>query len=231
MKRSRTHKRFEQHDAERPHVDATVNLRASHRDLGRHVRRRRRSRALHGLGAQRVKADEFGHAEVDDLRLFDCARLADSARGTHKHVCRLEIAVKNALTMRVADGPANQHQHANARGQRVAMPMTPRVKRGAFDELHYEKRRTITGSSCVENVCDVRMFKASERGLLRFKTPHAVGAERRDSEDLDRDGAHHRVELFAQPHDAKRALTNGAIQTNTTDPRHWAQSAVVRRSE
>ena len=84
---------------------------------------------LQRLGAKRVVADEFCDTEVDDLRFFNMHDIAVGTKRTrersasikrwrgrraHQHIRRLEIAMQNALAMRVTNRAADQHTHAHA---------------------------------------------------------------------------------------------------------------------
>jgi hypothetical protein len=213
--------RLEEHHAERPDVDAAVDLGRARRDLGRHVERRRGSRTMHGRRAHRVVADDLRDAEIDHARLVEPPA---RRRAADEHVLRLQIPVQDALAMRVADGARDERKHADARLEIVAMTVAPEVERDPVDELHHEVRRTLAGRARVEDVRDVRMLEPRERDLLAFEPARGLRSERREPEDLHRHRTEHRIELLPLPDRAERTLAEHVVEPDPADA--WRQGAL-----
>ena len=121
--------------------------------LGGHVLRCSQALPLSGSEARRIRwIDRFGNTKVNDLR-----NGAISAAG-HQNVSRLQIAVNDALLVRVlhAGTHINKESHAVTRTQ--AAFVTKRVDGEAINERHDKPWSSVIGGAGIKHGGHVRMI-------------------------------------------------------------------------
>ena len=117
--------------------------------------------------AQWLPADRLRQAEVDDLR----DRLAVVA--LDQDVCRLQVAMDDALLMRMLHGRTDPAEKFQTLGQAQAVLVAVARERNALDQLHHEERSPAFGRPRIEELCDVPVVHERQRLPLRLKTAPA----------------------------------------------------------
>ena len=134
--------------------------------LGTHVKRR--ADALDGkrLGARRgevATVEHLGDAKVDDLRRRSSVLLDDH------DIARLEVAVDDAVLMRVMHRAADRREEFQPRCDRQLALVARHAQRLAAQQLHCEKRTPICRRAAVEYLGDIRMIHPREHLLLELE--------------------------------------------------------------
>ena len=152
-----------EHDAEREEIGALIELLAA-RLLGRHVRRRAHARAVlrelhlrlrltaHGRGG----VLELREAEIDDLR---------RALGRDEDVLGLEIAVHDALVVRLRERERDAARDGEEALERQRLADEVAAQRLALDELHREVRAPVRLADLVDRD-EVRVRHGGRRARL-----------------------------------------------------------------
>ena len=119
------------------------------------------------LGGERAVGqpllDRLGDAEVDHLR----HRL--SVGHPDQDVGRLEVAVDDALLVRVLDGAADADEQLEPAAEIEAVPVAVLGDRLARHELHDEVGAALVGGAGVEHPGDVGMVHQRERLALALE--------------------------------------------------------------
>ena len=180
-------------DAERVEVGARVGVRVGGGLLRRHVGRRPQRHAH--LRDPAVRAP--GHGVTDRL---GHAKVGDGGRAARQqHIVRLDIAVDDALAMRVGKGRGDVAQQAHRFGhrERPRFPQ-PGAQRVALHERHREVRNPVDLARRQQRH-DVRMLQPRRRHDLALEPVDAHPGEVR-RQHLDHDLATER--LLARQKDA-----------------------------
>jgi hypothetical protein len=170
-----------EHDAQREDVGAVVDLARARALLGRHVVRRAEQRVgLRGLRVAGRGDDELREAEVGQL---------DTALDVHEHVLGLDVAVDDALVVRVLERVADLgHDRQGLARREAALAHQPAQVR-ALDELHQQEPALARLAEIVD-AHDAGMVEPREQACL---AQEALGEARvpgrAGREDLERDVA------------------------------------------
>ena len=194
-----------QQDAERVDVTARIDVHRAHLDLlWAHVGRRpdklpemrdeRLVRQFH-LGG-------LGQSKIDDLGQRRAIGHGD------ENVRRLEIAVDDSLLVGVLDGIADPDEQFQPLGNFELLSVGVLGDRTSLDELHHEIRPAGLGGARIEHFRDARMVHQSQGLTFGFKAGHHLPGVHAEFDDLQRDLALYRLELFGQIDDPKTAFPN-----------------------
>ena len=215
---------LEEHHAESPNVGTRVDV-AGRREL---LRAHEGRRAVGLVGGRDVMIDECRDAEVDDL--------GTHATVTHleQHVGGLEVAVHDALGVRMLHRIAHARQQRDALVERQPQVVGGVVEWPALHELHRHERQTTRQHTCIEHGGDARVAHRRKRlGLVlesRIESRRSHGRIR----DLQRHAPPHRCELLGLEHSTETADTAQRHDAVTTTFRaHQGMrpgKCVVRRS-
>ena len=147
--------------AQRKNIRAPVNRRA--RELfGRHEC----GRAQHLPGGSNLSGGQLGYAEVGDFGPLDSVGVG---RG-EKNIGRFDVAVNDALFMRVSDGIGDLlADFANALERQAFALFHGSVERLAVDELHHQKGQALVLAD-IEHSNDSRVGEASRGLCLAIKS-------------------------------------------------------------
>ncbi len=122
--------------------------------------------------------EQLGHAEIHDL---------DGAVGADQHVLRLQIAMHDAVLMRVVDGRAHLAEEPQPSHERQRL-VAGHVRDGpALHEIHGEPCLTRRQRAAVEQAHDVRMAEAGEDGALGAEATRRLAVEERQARELHGD--------------------------------------------
>ena len=174
---------FVEHHAEREDVCARVDVGvAAIRLLGGHVFGRADHLACfrEQRGFDELLAERLGEAEVDDL---DARRRGVAA---DEHVGRLEVAVHDALVVRVLHCVADLSHQRKARFEAQCMRFAERRQRPAFDELHDEVRLSALARAAVVDLGDAVVLHARERLTLLLEARDDRLAVHAELDELER---------------------------------------------
>ena len=189
---------LEQQRAERIHVRPRVDLAIERIELlGRHVRRRADERKSLGP-AGRVHPVVIGRdgardAEVDQLRRRSIDIAAD------EHVAWLDVAVHDALLMRVLCAKAHLDEQSQTLGQGQAALGAELRDRKPFDELHRKPRPPALGRPGLIDLGDRVMVHSRQRVAFALEALEDRSAVHAELQHLQRHFA-------TQPIDADRAI-------------------------
>ena len=211
--RQDTRDQFVEQHADGVHVGPGVDILAlAHELLGTHVRRR----ADHHARARQLRTACCGcrrlrDAEVDDLH----HRLAI---GFHDHHIRwLDVAVDDALLVRVLHGAAHLHHQPHA----VAWREPPRGRiigdREADHSLHGEVGEARLRRARVVHTGDVRMLHQREHLPLRREARDDFFRVGAGAKDLQRHFPMHRLVLLRQVHHPHAAFAEQPDDTIAAD--------------
>ncbi len=143
---------FIQHDAEREQVGAAVDRHTRYL-LGRHVFRR----AERCPGLRHARGRHVGDAEVGELA---------AARGRDHHIGRLDVAVDDAVLLRVVERVGHLRGDLRRRGERGARQLAQHLlQRASLEQLHRDVGHAGVLAD-VEDGDDIRMVEAA--GRARF---------------------------------------------------------------
>ena len=204
----RTGEQLIQHDAERVHVGARVDVVGAIGLLGAHVLRR--ADHLAGLREHVVRhrtgAGGLGHTEVDHLHARAGGATCGGVFGhAGQDVARLQVAVDDALHVRMLDGVAHLREKFQALLDAVLVAVAEVGDGLALHQLHHEVVASIVGDAAVDHLGDVGMIHHRQRLAFQLEArQHALAVHAR-SQDLQR---HLLDEWFAAlglPHHAEAA--------------------------
>ena len=166
------------HRAERVHVGALVDVLLSHGLLGCHVLRSSEGEAR----LRHARLARVMHGERD-AKVGD-----DGAAVLQEHVLRLDVAMYDAVAVRVVERAGHLGRDSERLGNcELLFRVEPVAKSVALDERHHVEEQAIRGAA-VEQRQDVRMLQRRRRLDL---SEEAVAADHRGEirvKDLDRDG-------------------------------------------
>ena len=218
-----------QQHAQRVDVAARVDVElVDLRLLGRHVFQRADDRPE--AGDQRLVGQllpgRLGHAEVDDLR----HRLA--VIEGDQHVGGLEVAVDDALLMRVLHRLADRDEQFQPLPRREVVLVAVAGDGHALDEIHDEVRPATAGGAAVQHAGDVRVVHQGQRLPLGLEAGDDLPGVHAGLDQLDGDQALDRLGLLGHPDAAHAALADllnelvradhraGALRGRLVDGRH-----------
>jgi hypothetical protein len=202
VERAHAGEQLVEHHAQRVHVGARVDVGGGARELlGAHVGGRAHRRAG-DRGRRRVgpRRHRLGDPEVDDLAVRLPVDLG------HEHVRRLEVAVDDALLVRVL------HRAAHLAEERHALAHRERPRVGVLGDgrarhaLHHEVRQPGVGHARVVHARDVRVLHEGQRLALGRETRHHLVGGRGRAQHLERHVAAHRRVLLGEVDGAHAAL-------------------------
>ena len=153
-------------DAKGVHVGCGIDIRRQCRLLGTHVLERSEDHALTALrrGGVPSPSDGLRGSKIDDLRQRVAIPLGD------EHVRWLQVAMDDALLVRVLDGRAYLHEQRQPIARRKALAIAVVGDGGTVDELHDKVRPTFARRSCVEHRRDIGMIHERQRLPLRLES-------------------------------------------------------------
>ena len=132
--------------------------------LGAHVGERPDHLADFGAGGRvQVRVGGPGHAEVEDFGL---------ARFVHQDVGRLEVAVDDAVLVRVLHSVADAGREVEAGGRIEVAAAGVGVERYAVDELHGEVGAAVVGHAGGVDLRDARVVQAAQDVRLPGEALH-----------------------------------------------------------
>jgi hypothetical protein len=153
----------------------------------------------------------FRDSEVDDLRHRLAVRVFD------QDVAGLEVAVDDALLVRVLDRLADLHEQRQARAPVERVLVAEARERSAVHVLHHEVRPALFGGARVQHARDARMAHERERLPLRLEARADLLAVQAELDHLQGDLAAEGLLLLRQVDDAHAALTQGAHDAERPD--------------
>ena len=178
---------------------------------------------MDGRGGERL--DRLGDAEVDDLGV----RLAVVHRD--QHVRRLDVAVDDALLVRVLDGVGDLRHQLEPLRNRELVAIAERRDRLAGHQLHHEVGPAGVGGAGVEDPGDVGVIHHRQRlALLLEAGDHLLGVHPQ-LDDLERDPARHRLALVGEEHRAEAAGADLFDQGVAAEDRAGSLGGAGRGSE
>ena len=160
-----------------------------------------------GVFLQRFGPHGLGDAEVDDLRHGQSAVSGD------ENVRGLEVAVDDALLMRVLDCLADMNEQPQPLLQSWAGPGAPACDRLAVNELHRKVRPPVSGGPGLQQFADAWMVHAGQRLALLIKACQHLHCVHAQLDELQRDLPPHRLCLLRTPHHAETAVAKRLDQT------------------
>ena len=196
---------IEQH-AQAVDVSAGVEIEAAHLGLFRtHVGRR--AEELLERGEQRfvrelLIAGGLGDAEVDHF-----GHRHAIVQG-HQDVRGLDVAMDDALLVRVLDGVTDLHEQVEPLGGGEMFPVAVVVDADALHQFHHEVGPAILGGAGVQHTGDVRMVHQRQRLPLGLEPGDDLFGVHPQLDDLEGDLAPHRLVLLRHPHAAHAALAD-----------------------
>ena len=138
--------------------------------------------------------------EVDHLRHRDVVI------DRHEDVRRLDVAMDDALLVRVLDGVANLDEQPQTIPRRKA-PFIAEVRDAHTpDQFHDEERPSGLRGPAVENTGDVRMIHQRQRLPFRLEPRHHAAGVHARLQDLERDTPSHGIPLLGQIHHTASTL-------------------------
>jgi len=155
--------------------------------------------------------ERLGDAEVDDLRDRPAIDLDD------EDVRRLQVAMHDALLMRVLNAVADAEEELEALLDRIRAAVAVLDHLFAVEQLHHEVRIAFRRRPGLEDLRDVGMLQARHRLLLCLKASAILGPREGSANDFDRDAAPHRRILLGEEHRAHAAFADDADQAIRTD--------------
>ena len=147
-------------------------------------------------------AGGLGHAEVDHL--WDRLAVVDC----HHNVRRLDVAVDDALLMRVLDRMADRNEEFQPLARSQPLLVAILGDRQALDQLHGEVGPAAFGRARIKHLGNVRMVHDRQRLPLGLETGDDLAGVHARLDDLQRHPTHHRLALLGHVDHAHAALAN-----------------------
>ncbi len=155
----------------------------------------------------------LGDAKVNDL----CVRMA--VLRADEHVARLDVAVDDALCVRVLHGVAHLRKEREPVVDAHAVLVGVLSDRLALDQLHHEERPAGLGCARIEHLRDVGVVHHRQCLPLLLETGHNLTGVHAQLDDLERDAACDGLLLLGHEDRAEAALADELQQLVRPDPR------------
>ena len=161
-----------------------------------------------------LRIAEFGVQDLGDAEVEQLGH----AVGAHQHVGRLDVAVHDALVMRVRQRRGDLLQEQQALLQIQILPLTPQVERKPLHELHDEVAAAILGHAAAEQARDVRVVERVQHLALQLEALQHRVAVHAALQQLDRHATLQQVAfLHGQPHVAEAAAAQTLLDAAVAD--------------
>ena len=166
----------------------------------------RRADELAVLGEERLlgqfSAGRLGDSEVDHLGQWHIVVHCD------EHVGRFDVAVDDALLVRVLDGVAHLPKEVQALSSAELFVVAELRYGRALDQFHHEVGSAGVGSAGVVYLGDPRVVHQGQGLSLGFKAGDDLPRVHAELDDLERHPALDRLALLGQPDDTEAALAD-----------------------
>ncbi len=205
VERRAAREQFVEQHAEAVNVAARVHVHTAHlRLLGTDVSGRAEERVK--LGEERLVGEPLarglGNAEVNHLGHGRTVVDRD------ENVRGLEVAMDDALLVRVLNGLAHLHKQPQPRLGREPRLIAKLRDAHAAHQFHHKVKPPGLCCAAVEHLGDVRMIHQRQRLSLRLEPCDDRLGIHAELDDLERNAAANRFELFGHVNDAAPALAN-----------------------
>jgi len=135
-----------------------------------------------------------------------------------QHVRRLEIAVNDALLVRVLNGVADVGGERNAVGDGHPVPFAEGRDGLPANVLHHEEGPAVGARAGVEHPRDPGVIHERQGLALGLEPRDGVRGVHADLDDLERDFAANGLDLLGAPHLAHAAFPDALDEAVRTDP-------------
>ena len=160
---------------------------------------------LHGLGDAKVNHLRDGHAIME----------------RDQDVRRLDVAVNNALLMRVLDGMADEHEEPQSVGCGQSILIAVVDDRDTAHEFHHEIGPARVGRAGIENPRDVGVVHHGQRLTFGFEPGHHLSAVHAQLDDFERHAPLDGCDLVSHPDFPESSLADLLQQLEVADPGRW----------
>ena len=169
-----------------------------------HVGRRAEELARHGKGGLSRKRllRSLGDAKINDLGHGHPVMQRD------ENVGRFNVAMDDALLMRMLDGLANLDEQVQALGQGALVVFAVIGDPNAAHQLHHEVGSAGAGGAGVEHPGDLGMIHQRQGLALGFKAGNDCLGVHPELDNFERHAAAHRLLLLGQVHHSHTARAN-----------------------